>query len=141
MQEHDNKSKKSGIIQAYRCPGGAMNFVLNLLINACALWAAAKVISGINYSGPWYGLLLVALVFGVLNAFVRPVLKFLSLPFVILTLGLFIFVLNAFMLWLTSAASRALDLGFAVAGFWPALWGALVISLVNMILSCVFRPE
>ncbi len=118
-----------------------MNFVLNLLINAFALWATAKVISGINYSGPWYGLLLVALVFGVLNAFVRPVLKFLSLPFVILTLGLFIFVLNAFMLWLTSAASRAFDLGFVVAGFWPALWGALVISLINMIMSCVLRPE
>jgi len=118
-----------------------MNFVLNLLINAFALWAAAKVISGITYSGPWYGLLVVALVFGVLNAFVRPVLKFFSLPFVILTLGMFIFVLNAFMLWLTSAASRALDLGFSVGGFWPALWGALVISFVNMILSCVSRPE
>src|SRR5208282_1428026 len=132
---------KSGIIQEYCCPGGAMNFVLNLLINAFALWATAKVISGINYSGPWYGLLLVALVFGILNAFVRPVLKFLSLPLVILTLGIFIFLLNAFMLWLTSAASRALDLGFTVAGFWPALWGALVISLINMIMSCVLRPE
>jgi len=118
-----------------------MNFVLNLLINAFALWAAAKVVSGITYSGPWYGLLLVALVFGVLNAFVRPVLKFLSFPIVILTLGLFIFILNAFMLWLTSAASKALDLGFTVAGFWPALWGALVISLINMILSCLTRPE
>ena len=118
-----------------------MHFVLSLLINAFALWAAAKVISGITYSGPWYGLLIVALVFGVLNAFVRPVLKLLSLPFVILTLGLFIFILNAFMLWLTSAASKALDLGFVVAGFWPALWGALVISVINMILSCIARPE
>src|SRR5208337_4171010 len=118
-----------------------MNFVLNLLINAFALWAAAKVVSGITYSGPWYGLLFVALVFGVLNAFLRPVLKLLSFPVVILTLGLFIFVLNAFMLWLTGAASRALDLGFSVAGFWPALWGALVISLINVMLSCVFRPE
>jgi|SRR5208282_6593406 len=118
-----------------------MNFVFNLLVNAFALWASAKAVSGITYHGPWYGLILVALVFGVLNAFVRPVLKLFSFPFVILTLGLFIFILNAFMLWLTSEASRALDLGFAVAGFWPALWGALVISLVNMILSCVFIPE
>ena len=118
-----------------------MHFVLNLFINTFALWAATKVISGIDYSGPWHGLLFVALVFGVLNAFVRPVLKFLSLPLVILTLGIFIFVLNAFMLWLTSAASKALDLGFTVAGFWPALWGALVISLINMILSCLTRPE
>ncbi len=118
-----------------------MFFVLNLLINAFALWAAAKVIAGITYSGPWYGLLLVALVFGLLNAFVRPVLKLLSLPLVILTLGLFIFILNACMLLLTSAASKALELGFSVAGFWPALWGALVISLINMMLSLVLRPE
>ena len=116
-------------------------FFIHLISNAVALWVAANVVSGITYGGPWYGLLLVALVFGVLNAFVRPVLKLLSFPVVILTLGLFIFVLNAFMLWLTGAASKALDLGFGVAGFWPALWGALVISLVNMVLSCLITQE
>ncbi len=116
-------------------------FFLHLISNTLALWVATKVVSGITYSGSRYGLLAVALVFGVLNAFLRPVLKLLSFPVVILTLGLFIFVLNAFMLWLTGAASRALYLGFSVAGFWPALWGALVISLINMMLSFVFRPE
>ncbi len=116
-------------------------FFVNFIINTLALWAAAKVVSGITYSGPWYGLMFVAVVFGVLNAFVRPVLKLLSFPLVILTLGLFIFVLNAFMLWLTAAASKALDIGFGVAGFWPAFWGALVISLINMVLSCLFIPE
>lgn len=110
-------------------------------MNTVALWAAAKLIHGITYSGPGYGLLLVALVFGVLNAFVRPVLKLLSFPLVILTLGLFIFVLNAFMLLLTSAASKALDLGFTVAGFWPALWGALVISIINMVMSLLISTE
>lgn len=106
-----------------------------------ALWAAARVINGISFRGPWYGLLLVALVFGALNAFVKPVLKCLSLPLVILSLGLFIFVLNAFMLWLTGAASKALGLGFVVSGFWPALFGALFISVVNMILSRLISPE
>src|SRR5271157_3931020 len=112
-----------------------MYFFIHLFINTIALWVATKVVSGIAYHGPWHGLLLVAVVFGVLNAFVRPVLKLLSFPLVILTLGLFIFVLNAFMLWLTSAAAKALDLGFVVTGFWPALWGGLVISLINVIMS------
>jgi putative membrane protein len=116
-------------------------FFVRIIVNTVALWVATRVVSGIAYSGPWYGLLLVALVFGVLNAFVRPILKLLSFPLVILTLGLFIFVLNAFMLWLTGAASKALELGFGVAGFWPALWGALVISLINMIMSCLITPE
>ncbi|MBF0560241.1 MAG: phage holin family protein [Nitrospirae bacterium] len=116
-------------------------FFVNLFINSVALWAASKVISGIVYRGPWYGLLMVALVFGGLNAFVRPILKCLSLPLVVLTLGLFIFVLNAFMLWLTGAASKALDLGFSVYGFRPALFGALFISIVNMVLSCLLKQE
>jgi putative membrane protein len=118
-----------------------MYFLIHLFINTFALWAAARAVSGINYAGPWYGLMMVALVFGVLNAFVRPVLKIFSIPLLILTLGLFIFVLNAFMLWLTSAVSRAFELGFTVAGFWPALWGALVISVINMVLSCLMSPE
>jgi putative membrane protein len=116
-------------------------FFVNLFINSVALWAAARVINGISYIGPWYGLLLVALVFGGLNAFVKPVLKCLSLPIVIFTLGLFIFVLNAFMLWLTGVASRSLDLGFSVSGFRPALFGALFISVVNMVLSCLINQE
>lgn len=116
-------------------------FLVNLFINSVALWAAAKVIGGISYTGPWYGLLAVALVFGGLNAFVRPVLKCLSLPLVVFSLGLFIFVLNAFMLWMTGAASKALGLGFAVAGFRSALFGALFISIVNMMFSCLIIRE
>jgi putative membrane protein len=79
-------------------------------------------------------------VFGVLNAIVRPVLTFLSFPFLIMTLGLFTFVLNAVMLLLTSALSGRLGLGFHVAGFWAAFWGAIVVSVVSMLLS-VFVPD
>lgn len=118
-----------------------MYFLVNLFINSVALWAAAKAISGISYIGPWYGMVCVALVFGVLNAVVRPILKCLSLPLVVMTLGLFTFVLNAVMLLLTGAASKALALGFTVSGFKPALFGAIFISIVNMALSCLIRQE
>lgn len=77
----------------------------------------------------------VALVFGVVNAFIRPVAKILTFPIVILTLGLFLLVINGFMLWLTSALSEALALGFHVQGFWAAFWGALVVSIVSGLLS------
>lgn len=79
----------------------------------------------------------VALVFGVVNAFVRPVAKVLTFPIVILTLGLFLLVINGFMLWLTSALSDALDLGFHVQGFLAAFLGALVVSIVSGLLSMI----
>lgn len=112
-----------------------MLFLLQLLINAAALWVAIQVIDGIDHRGSWWSLLLVALVFGVLNASVRPLLKLLSLPILILTLGLFIFVINALMLRLTGWVSGLLGLGFYVEGFWAALFGGLIVSVVSLILS------
>ena len=112
-----------------------MRFLIRLLITAAALWVATRVVTGITYHGGWVRLLGVALVFGVLNAFVRPVLRFFTFPLFIVTLGLFTFVLNALMLWLTSAASRSLGLDFHVAGFAAAFWGAVVVSLVSFVLS------
>lgn len=109
--------------------------IWRVLINAIALWAATELVSGIRFSGAWPTLLVVALVFGVLNVTVRPVLKFLTFPLLILTLGLFTFVLNAFMLWLTGAISDAFHLGFHVAGFRAAFWGALVVTIVSFVLS------
>jgi putative membrane protein len=112
-----------------------VGLLLRLLINAAALWAATRLVSGISYTGDWPLLFVVALVFGVLNTLVRPILKLLTLPFLIVTLGLFTFVLNAFMLWLTGAASDALGLGFHVEGFGAAFLGALVVSIVSCALS------
>jgi putative membrane protein len=106
-----------------------------LLINAAALWAATRLVPGISFDGDWRLLFVVALVFGVLNVSVRPVLMLLTLPFLIVTLGLFTFVLNALMLWLTSAISDALGLGFHVEGFGAAFLGALVVSVVSFLLS------
>ena len=112
-----------------------MYFLLRLLINAAALWVAIQLVDGIDHRGSWWSLLFVALVFGVLNASVRPLLTLLSIPLLIVTLGLFIFVINALMLRLTSWVSGLLDLGFSVAGFWPALLGGLVVSVVSLLLS------
>lgn len=112
-----------------------MHVLVRLLINAAALWVATRLVSGISYTGDGVSLFGVALVFGVLNVLIKPVLFLISLPFVILTLGLFTLVLNALMLLLTAAASDALGLGFSVAGFLPAFKGALVVTVVSFVLS------
>jgi putative membrane protein len=101
-----------------------MHFLARLLINAAALWVATNVVPGITYQGRWTSLFIVALVFGVLNASVRPLIKVLTFPLLILTLGLFTFVINALMLMLTGWFSDRFDLGLHVAGFWPAFWAA-----------------
>ncbi len=114
-----------------------MRFLLRLLINAAALWVAVALIPGITYTGTWLPFLGVALVFGVLNAFVRPLVKLLTLPIIFLTLGLFALVVNGLMLWLTGKLSAALGLQFQVDGCLSAILGALVVSVVSAILSMV----
>jgi putative membrane protein len=118
-----------------------MQFIIRLLINAAALWAAIRLVSGISFEGDWPQLFVVALVFGVLNAVIRPILFVLTLPFLIVTLGLFTFVLNAFMLWLTSATSDLFGLRFHVDGFGAAFVGALIITVVSFALSLVVSPR
>jgi putative membrane protein len=118
-----------------------LSFLLRLLINAAALWVATRVVPGVNYVGDWLPFLGVALIFGVINTFVGFTTKILTLPLIIVTLGLFIFVINGLMLWLTSAASGALGIAFRVEGFWAAFWGALVVSVVSTALSLMMRPR
>jgi putative membrane protein len=112
-----------------------MSFVLRLLINAAALWVAVKLIPGIRYTGGWVPLFGVALVFGVVNAFIRPFVQLLTLPLIFLTLGLFALVINGMMLWLTGKFAGALGLSFQVEGCWTAFFGALVVSIVSALLS------
>jgi putative membrane protein len=112
-----------------------MAFLIRWLVNAAALWVATRLVSGVTYTGGWLPLMGVALVFGLVNAIIRPITKILTFPLIIVTLGIFSFVVNGLMLWLTSALSGALGLGFHVDGFWPAFVGALVVSLVSMLLS------
>ena len=109
------------------------NLVIRLLINAAALWAAARWVTGIELSGSVTKVLFVALIFGLVNAVIRPIVRFFSFPLIILTLGLFTFVINAGMLWLTAQISSSLF----VAGPRAALMGALTISVVSWALSVV----
>ena len=107
-----------------------MGVIISILINAAALFVAAKIIPGIAVADMGT-LLLAALIFGVVNTFIKPLASLLSLPITILTLGLFRFVINAGLLGLTAWLTP----GFSVSGFWPALFGAIVVSLVGSFLS------
>jgi putative membrane protein len=122
-----------------------MSFILRVLVTAAALAVAAWLIDGIRFTGPRQGweevqekvlpLLLVALILSLVNSFVRPILTVLSIPFIIVTLGLFLLVINAVMLLLTGELADALDIGFRVTGFWPAVGGAIVITVVTWLLD------
>jgi putative membrane protein len=112
-----------------------MPFFVRLLVNGAALWVATRLVPGVSYNGGWVPFFGVALVFGVINAVLRPIAKILTFPIIIVTLGIFSFVVNGLMLWLTSSISSALGLGFHVSGFWSAFWGALVVSFVSLLLS------
>ena len=118
-----------------------MSFLIRLLVNAAALWVATQFVTGVTYHGAALPFVGVALVFGIVNAIIRPILKFFTFPLFILTFGLFALVLNGLMLWLTSSLSRALGIGFHVSGFGPAFWGALVVSLVSTLLGILIRDR
>jgi len=120
---------------------GDVRFVTWLLTTAAAVAVATWLIDGIYFTGPTSGqeeirhkllpLLLVALILGFVSSFVRPVVTFFSIPFIIFTLGLFLLVINALMLMLTAWIAGGVGIGFHVEGFWNALWGSIVITLVN----------
>ena len=107
-----------------------MGFLIRVLINALAIYFAAAIVSGIEISGAMAALG-AGLVLGLVNAVVRPILIIMTLPFTLLTLGLFLFVLNGLCLWLTSLLVK----GFEVQGFWAAIFGALLVSLVSWLLT------
>lgn len=109
--------------------------LIRWLINTLAIYVAVQVVNGVDYTGTPLGLLVVAALFGLVNATVRPMLTLLTCPLVLVTLGFFVFVINAMMLLFTGWLSRQFDLGFQVSGFWPAFWAGLLVSLVSLLLS------
>jgi putative membrane protein len=113
-----------------------MDRIIQILINAAALWVAVQ-ITPVDFVGEWWQLLVVAVIFSLINTFLRPILRILTLPITIVTLGLFLLVINALMLLLTGAVSGELNLGFTVPDFIAALLGSIVISIVGLILSLV----
>jgi len=118
-----------------------MPFIVRLLVNAAALWVATRIVPGVTFDGSVTAFLGVALVFGVINATLRPLTKILTFPLILLTLGIFALVVNGLMLWLTSSLSSSLGLGFHVSGFWAAFFGALVVSIVSALLSLSIRSN
>lgn len=116
-------------------------FIIRWLINAVGLYAAVWVVPGIDYLGDWMGILWLALIIGLLNALVRPLLKFLTCPLIILTLGLFTLVINTGLLLLTRTIGQYFGFGLFVDGFWSALLGSLVMSVVSIVMSVIFRDE
>jgi putative membrane protein len=122
-----------------------MRFLLKVIINAVAIWLATLLLSGLDVVGGDSDLqrvlvfLGVALVFGLVNAIVKPIVKLLSLPLYILTLGLFTIVVNAAMLWLVGWLSEQTDYGLRIDSFWTALVGALIVSVASFVMSLVVR--
>ena len=123
-----------------------MRFIVRVLAGAVALAVAAWLIGGISF-GPGttsemaLTLLAVAVIFGLVNAIVRPIARLLSIPLLILTLGLFTFVVNALMLLLTAWIADQFDLAFEVDGFWSALLGAVVISVVTFVINVILPDK
>jgi putative membrane protein len=119
-----------------------VRFLIRVIVDALALAAAAWLIADITVTeeareDQVIALVIVALIFGVINAFVKPILKLFSLPFIILTLGLFLLVINAALLLLTSWIAGEIGLGFEVDGFWTAVLGSIVITIVSWVLEAV----
>ena len=115
-----------------------MKLVWRLIINAAAIWVAAAIISAFDFDGSWVDLAIVAAIFGLVNAFIRPIAKLLTFPINMVTLGLFTFVINAFMVMITAALVDSLSLGDGFGEqFVTALLAAIVISIVSTILSWV----
>jgi putative membrane protein len=113
-----------------------MRLLLVWIINAAALYLLPYIFTSIRVTDFWAALV-AALVLGLVNALIRPVLVLLTLPVTLLTLGLFIFVINGLLFW----AVGSLLSGFEVAGFWPAVFGAIVYSLISWVLSALLLPK
>ena len=120
-----------------------MDRIVQLLINAAALYVAVLLVPGLDFAfdadNAWLKFLLIAFIFGLVNTFIRPILTILTFPITMVTLGLFLLVINALMLLLTDAISDQLALGLTVGDFIAALLGAIVISLVGIVLSLVVK--
>ena len=120
-------------------------FVVRLLINAVALYAAVALLNGNGITpleeNNWLSFIWLALIFGLLNTFLRPLLEFLSCLFNVVTFGLFTLVINTFLFWLTGVIGENFNIGFRVDNIWAAFLGALIVSVVSMVLMALVKDE
>ncbi len=121
-----------------------MKFVIRWAINAVALYAAIALLPGrVLFESNWVGVIWLALIFGLVNALLRPLLKLLSCPLIILTLGLFTLLINTFLFWLTGYIGQMFNVGFTLADpqFWNAFLGGLIVSVISIVLSLILHDE
>jgi putative membrane protein len=118
-----------------------MRLIVKVLVTAAAVWVAVRLVDGLDYSGDWLGLLLIAVILAVVNALARPIVTLLSLPIVLLTLGLFLLVINALMLGLTIWISDEFGLGLTSTGFGATFLGALIVTVVSWIGEAIFGGD
>jgi putative membrane protein len=116
-------------------------FIIRWAINAVALYLAVLIVPGIDLASGWVSILWLALIFGLVNAFLRPLLKLLTCPLIILTLGLFTLLINTFLFWLTSRIGQSVGLNMTIDGFLPAFLGGLVVSVVSVVMSLILKDE
>jgi putative membrane protein len=111
----------------------AMPLIVKVALTTLGLWVAVQLVPGLEFDGTFVGLLVVGAILGVINAFARPIVTFFSIPLVLLTLGLFLLIINAMMLGLTVWISDSFDLGLTSTGFWSTFFGAIVVTIVSWI--------
>lgn len=116
-------------------------FILRWAINAAGLYLAVLLLPGVEPQGDLLSILWLALIFGLVNAFLRPLLKLLTCPLIVLTLGLFTLLINTFLFWLTGQVGQLFGIGFTVDTFLTAFLGALIVSVVSIVLSLILKDE
>ena len=116
-------------------------FILRWVINAVAIFLAIQFVPGISLQGGWMGVIWLALIFGLVNAFLRPLLKLLTCPLILLTLGLFTLLINTFLFWLTGQIGQFFGINITIAGFWPAFLGGLVVTIVSVLMTLILKDE
>ncbi len=121
-----------------------MKLLIRWTISALSLFAAAWLVQGIQVDDGqgWIAYAAMAVILSLVNALIRPVLKLLTCPLILITLGLFTLIINAVTLLLASnIAQNVFGVGFVVTGFWPAFWGAIIVSVVSVVLNALVRDE
>ena len=118
-------------------------FILRLLINAIALYLAVLILPGIELLSGMISIVWLALIFGIINALFRPLLKFLTCPLIILTLGLFTLVINTFLFWLTSIIGQSFGMALIISDpvWWNAFLGGLIVSIVSVVMTLILKDE
>jgi putative membrane protein len=116
-------------------------FILRWVINVVAIFLAIRFVPGISLASGWVSVLWLALIMGLVNAFLRPLLKLLTCPLILVTLGLFTLLINTFLFWLTGQIGQMVGIQLTINGFWPAFLGGLVVSVVSVVMTLILRDE